>query len=418
MQNLFAAVLAISTVKSIGSVIAVLTLIAFIVYVAVNIRSGRPEVGSEVELAPNRKPYFDDDGLEGPRLTRVLITSFLLLGVTAIGLPLYWLNEPSRQEGAVQMFQDVFETRGSRLFAPTAEGGYNCAGCHGPEGVGGTAPPFTLSGPDGDFDATVVWRAPALNTVLLRFSKQEVRDILVYGRPGTPMPAWGVAGGGPLTDQQLDELVAYIESIQIPYEDAQAAAVGELRKALGLGANDPIDYDDPATGKAIFNLGLDTGFAGGSYSCARCHTKGASIVPGSQLPENADLSLHAGFPDGSGAFGFSLRYPVVPRQFLSMEDLIDFVSAGSVEHLLYGQRGQGSGRMPGFGDNPNTPDVEDDGMFPPEMVKAVATYEANLHLEDAAGDDGVPATEAARQASDATSTTTSTTAAPETDGES
>jgi mono/diheme cytochrome c family protein len=413
MLNLFPTVLAISTVKSIGSVIAVLTLIAFVIYVAVNVRQGRPEVGSEVELAANRKPYFDDEGLEGPRLQRSLVTAFLLLGVCAIGLPLYWLAEPSRQEGAVATFQDVFVTRGSRLFAPTAEGGYNCAGCHGPEGVGGTAPPFTLTGADGDFDATVVWRAPALNTVLLRYSKQEVRNVLVYGRPGTPMPAWGVAGGGPLTDQQLDELVAYIDSIQIPSEEAQANAVSELRKTLGLGPNDPIDYDDPATGKAIFNLGLDDGFAGGSYSCARCHTKGASIVPGSQLPANADLSVHAGFPDGSGAFGFSLRYPVVPRQFLTMEDLIEFVNAGSVENLLYGQRGQGSGRMPGFGDNPNTPEVEGDGMYPPEMVKAVAEYEANLHLEDeaAGGEDGVPADAAARQASDATSTTTSTTAA-------
>jgi mono/diheme cytochrome c family protein len=412
MLNLFPTVLAISTVKSIGSVIAVLTLIAFVIYVAVNVRQGRPEVGSEVELAANRKPYFDDEGLEGPRLQRSLVTAFLLLGVCAIGLPLYWLAEPSRQEGAVATFQDVFVTRGSRLFAPTAEGGYNCAGCHGPEGVGGTAPPFTLTGADGDFDATVVWRAPALNTVLLRYSKEEVRNVLVYGRPGTPMPAWGVAGGGPLTDQQLDELVAYIDSIQIPSEEAQANAVSELRKTLGLGPNDPIDYDDPATGKAIFNLGLDDGFAGGSYSCARCHTKGASIVPGSQLPANADLSAHSGFPDGSGAFGFSLRYPVVPRQFLTMEDLIDFVNVGSVENLLYGQRGQGSGRMPGFGDNPNTPEVEADGMYPPEMVKAVAEYEANLHLDDAAGgEDGVPASAAARQASDATSTTTSTAAA-------
>jgi mono/diheme cytochrome c family protein len=408
MVNLIPAVLAISTVKSIGSVIAVLSMIGFVWYVAVNVRAGRPEVGSEIELAPNRKPYYDDEGLEGPRLTRSLVWAFLLLGVSAIGLPLYWLAEPSRQEGAVELFDEIFINRGSKLFAPTAEGGYDCAGCHGPEGVGGAAP-YTLTDGEGEFDASVNWRAPALDTVLLRFSTDEVRDILVYGRPGTPMPAWGVEGGGPLTEQQIDELVAYIASIQISSDEAKQQAENALRDALGLAAGAPIDYSDPATGAAIFNLGMDDGTAGGAFSCARCHTKGSSIVPGSQQPANADLSLHAGFPTGSGAFGFSLRYPVVPRQFLNLEELIDFLNAGSVKNLLYGQRGQGSGRMPGFGDNPNTPDVEGDGMFPAEMVDAVARYEANLHLEDGAPDDGVPADAAAQQATDATSTTSSST---------
>ena len=188
-----------------------------------------------------------------------------------------------------------------------------------------------------------------------------------------------------------------------------------LRNDLDLEDGADIDWDDPAVGEAIFNLGLEDGIAGGAFSCARCHTKGASIVPGSELPLGADLSLHAGFPAGSGAFGFSLRYPVVPRQFLTMEDLIDFLNAGSVKNLLYGQRGQGSGRMPGFGDNPNTVDVTDDGMFPYEMVEAVAEYEANLHLEDAANgaDDGVADDDAPTTRITAPPTTTSTTAAPE-----
>ena len=51
---------------------------------------------------------------------------------------------------------------------------------------------FTITDADNEFVATVNWQAPALNTVLLRFSEDEVRNILVYGRPGTPMPAWGL----------------------------------------------------------------------------------------------------------------------------------------------------------------------------------------------------------------------------------
>jgi mono/diheme cytochrome c family protein len=407
MNLLLGTVLAASTVKSIGAVIAVITGIGFVWYVAVNIRAGRDEVASEIELAPNRKPYYDDEGLEGPRLTRALSTGLVLLGVVAVGLPLYWLNEPARMDGAVDVFDQTFVNRGAKLFAPTADGGYNCAGCHGDAGVGASAP-YTLTDADAEFVASVSWQAPALNTVLLRYSKDEVRDILVYGRPGTPMPAWGAEGGGPLTEQQIDELIAYLDSIQMSSDDAKAQVEAAIRTDLGLAEGAFIDYTDPVVGQTIFNLGLEKGTAGGAYSCARCHTKGASIVAGSQEPVDADLSDYVGFPDGSGAFGFSLDYPVVPRQFLSIDALIEFLHKGSEFGILYGQRGQGSGRMPGFGDNPDDEDdprddAEDDGMFTDGMISAVACYEASLGGESVPGCAPVPA-------ASTSSTSTSTTA--------
>jgi mono/diheme cytochrome c family protein len=413
MVDLSHAVLAASTVKSLGAVIAVIVTIGFVAYILVNVRQGRPEVSSEVELAPNRQPPMDDETMEGPRLTRALQTGMVLLAVVAIGLPLYWLGEPSREEGAVANYNKTFAARGATLFAPTAQGGYNCAGCHGAGGVGGVAPPFTLSDTNAKFVASVSWYAPALNTVLLRFSKDEVKDVLTYGRPGTPMPAWGVAGGGALTDQQLDDLVAYIESIQIPYKEARQQVEAGVRKQLGLAEDAKIDYTDPRVGQALFNLGLGDGpakgTASGAYSCARCHTKGASILPGSQEPANADLSAFAGFPDGSGAFGPSLRYPIVPRQFLTLPDLTEFLAKGTVANMLYGQRGFGTGRMPGFGDNPNTTEDLTDGMYSPEMIAAVATYEANLHNDGSANNLPGGGTEAPFTYLQATTTTASTT---------
>jgi mono/diheme cytochrome c family protein len=319
-----------------------------------------------------------------------------------VGLPLYWLAEPGRQSGAIETFDQTFINRGAKLFAPTDDGGYNCAGCHGAEGVGGQAPPFTLTDTDGEFVATVTWRAPALDTVLLRFSEEELRQILVYGRPGTPMPAWGTEGGGPLTTQQIDELIAYIASIQIGSDEAKAQVESALREELGLGKGDRIDYTDLEVGKALFNLGMESGEAGGAYACARCHTKGASFRYGTVEPADADLSEYAGFPDGSGAFGFDLTGGVVPRQFLTIDDLIEFLHDGSEFGLLYGQRGQGTGRMPSFGDNPDDPDdpdddVDDDGMFTDGMLRAVALYEASLGSSsgsgvDAEGADGATGT--------------------------
>lgn len=407
MTLLLSTVLAASTVKSIGALIAVIVGIGFVVYAIANIRAGRQEVASEIELAANRKPYYSDEEMEGPKLERALSTGLILLAVVAIGLPLYWLNEPGRQSGAVETFDEIFVNRGEDLFAPTADGGYNCAGCHGAGGSGGAAP-FTIADDEGEFVATVSWKAPALDTVLLRYSEDEVRDVLVYGRPGTPMPAWGEEGGGPLTAQQIDELVAYIASIQITSDEAKESVAGALRAELGLDEDAEIDYDDPATGEALFNLGLSDGFAGGAYSCARCHTKGASFADGDYEPADADLSDYAGYEDGSGAFGFSLTSAVIPRQFLSIDDLAEFLTAGSEYGVLYGQRGIGSGRMPGYGDNPNTEDEEGDGMFTEDMIRAVACYEASLGGERVAGCRS-PVADTSEEAD--ASTTTTTTAA-------
>ena len=46
------------------------------------------------------------------------------------------------------------------------------------------------------------------------------------------MPAWGVAGGGALNDQQVQNLVDYIQSIQISPDEAQQAAKDELAKMM------------------------------------------------------------------------------------------------------------------------------------------------------------------------------------------
>lgn len=377
------AVLAASTVTVVGAVIAAIILIGFVIYVALNVRGGRAEAGSEIELAPNRKPYLDDEQLETSKLDRTLRWALISLVIVAVGLPLYWLNEPSRQSGAVEGFQSKFVSRGEQIYTE----GSQCENCHGPDGTGGQAP-YTITDADNQFVAQVNWRAPALNTALLRFTRDEVTFVINYGRPFSPMPGWGASvNKGPLNEQQISNVVDYLESIQLSPEEAQREAQVALAAKLGLldqGETDDdvidaalakIDYTDPETGKALFNL--DT-VAGGAYACARCHTRGWSIIPDSIEPANADLSDYRGFPDGSGALGPNLTGGLVPRQFASVEELALFVSTGSVDGEAYGNNGIGSGKMPGFGDNPNTENVENDGMMTQDMIEAIARYEASL----------------------------------------
>lgn len=346
---------------AIAWVLTLILVIGWIVYAAFNSRSARTELGSEIELAPNRKEYYDDEELEGRRLELVQFIGVLLLVVIVIGLPLYWVFEPSRQAGATEGARSRLEGWGAGLFAPTADGGFNCAGCHGGMTATGGSAPFTITDdPTGEVRA-VTWNAPALNNVFYRFDADEVTYIITYGRPGSPMAAWGIDGGGPLNSQQIESLVAYLESIQIPREDCNPeeegdplcptghlpAAQQERIEAAARQAVKDGEYD--SYGEALFNLEL----AGGSYSCARCHTPGWSW---------GDPGVPA-----SGAFGWNLTGSVTPIHFPLTQDMIDFVSAGSENGTLFANQGQGSGRMPAFG-----------AVLTDEQIEAIVEYVRGL----------------------------------------
>lgn len=400
MTPVTSAVLAASTVEAIGTVIALVAVAGFVVYAAFNIRAGREEVGSEIELAANLKPYLDDDELETKKLDRTLTFGLAMLAVVGIGLPAYWLAEPGRIDGAIEEFDRVFVSRGEELYTEGAQ----CNACHGPDGVGGVAT-HTILDEDNEFVAQVDWQAPALDTVLLRHDREEVAFILNHGRPFSPMPAWGAPGGGPLTEQQIDNLIDYLESIQLTPEEARTAVEGELRSTLGLDDGEEIDYGSLETGEALFNLGRDSGFAGGAYSCGRCHTRGWSIGADSAEPDTADLGDFVDFPDGSGAFGPPLLSGIIPRQFANITTLAEFLHAGTVDGEAYGQNGLAKqGQMPGFGDNPNTEDDTEDGMFTAEMIESIARYVESL-AEDFEADlePTQPAAQGDDSAGDATS---------------
>ncbi len=363
-----------SPAAAIGWTIAVVAILGFVVALLINMRRGKAEVGSEITLAPNRKPYLSDEELEGKKLDRTLGAGLVMLAMISLALPLYWLYEPARQEGAVERRSEEAIHYGEVIYTTKAQ----CSACHGPEGVGG-AKTTPILNESGDFVATVTWQAPALNTVLYRYSKDEVKFILEYGRGNTPMPAWGALGGGPLTDQQLDNVIAYLQSIQLPAEEAKAALTKEIEKVCAPDAEQRCTIPDPASpngevkyatlGQALFQLGLYDGFAGGAYSCGRCHTKGWSY----------------GEPEvtGGGALGPNLTGGSEIRQFELPQSQVDFVSKGSELGKRYGRNGNGSGQMPGFGLNPNAEEADavmqtNQVMLTQEQIAAVVEYERSL----------------------------------------
>ncbi|MCU1393598.1 MAG: hypothetical protein JWM34_2026 [Ilumatobacteraceae bacterium] len=350
-----------SLTVSLAYILLAILVVGFIVYAVASRTAARPELGSEIELAANRKPYYPDEILEGRRLERVQFIGLLFLVVSVIGLPLYWILEPSRQEGA-QAFSDKRAIGwGKDLFKVTSEGGFNCAGCHGGMKASGGSASYAITDPKTNLVTSVNWNAPALNTVLYRFDEDEVRFILVYGRPFSPMSPWGLAGGGPMNDQQIDTLIAYLHSIQIPRvgcaaneTDPLVCPTGTLppdkQAEIAQAAQASVDSGRYKTlGEALFNLDLDSG----AYSCARCHTQGWSYGdPGKPA---------------QGAMGPNLTAGATDAHFPNEADQIDFVSKGSETGKKYGLQSQGSGRMPAFGN-----------MLTQEQIKLIVEYVRSL----------------------------------------
>ena len=340
-----------STTRTIGFLIAILVTLGMIVYLMLQSRVAKPEIGSEVELAPNRKQYHDDEVLEGRVLNRNLFLGLGLIAIVAVTLPLYWLQEPSQLSGAEGRFDEISRSRGEEQFLPAAEGGLGCADCHGGmEATGGSAQ-HVITDANGNFVEQVDWKAPALNLLMSRYDEDEVREILVYGRTFSPMPAWGVEGNGPLNEQQIGDLIAYIQSIQLTGDalDEEIAQVAdEVDRSLEAG-------EFAGEGEALFNLGLENGFAGGAYACGRCHTPGGSygqpgLEGGGALGPNL-RNVEAQFPGGAAGFAAQL----------------DFVTIGSENGVPYGEQGIGSGAMPAFGQ-----------MYTEDQLRAVVDYERNL----------------------------------------
>jgi mono/diheme cytochrome c family protein len=70
---------------------------------------------------------------------------------------------------------------------------------------------------------------------------------------------------------------------------------------------------------------------------------------------------------GQGAFGWNLTGGAVNNHFANQSELTQFVKNGSEYGKLYGRNGQGSGRMPGFGN-----------LLTNEQIDAILEYVRSL----------------------------------------
>ncbi len=196
--------------------VTVLAVVAGIAWLGVMLVAALRNRGSE-EVPPNLQPGIDDQQLETRRLEKTQKAAIAFSAFLTIALPLYFLSEPSRQAGFVEEFAQASVDRGVELVA-AAPVGFDCFACHGPLGAGGSAQfvePRT--------GVRVSWAAPRLDDIFYRYSEDEVAYWITFGRANTPMPAWGLAGGGPMNEHQVQDIVNYLMTIQ----RSQAEVVNE-----------------------------------------------------------------------------------------------------------------------------------------------------------------------------------------------
>lgn len=357
--------LAASTERSIAIVLLAIVVVGWAIYVFVNIRQAKAEAGSEIELAPNRGNLPDDEELEGRRLEKVQAFGVLMLLIMALVLPVYWMLEGGRRSGAETSFSEAAVIRGEAV-ATDAE----CTDCHGADLGGARFAPVVLDighqfSDKGSFVINTTWEAPSLDDVFTRFDTDaetldevtEVRQILVYGRG--VMPAWGLEGGGPYNDQQIDDLVAWLWDNRIDQGDdnntearARAQARYEAEYAAQLAENSSVTQ-----GEVLFDL-----------HCARCHTPRWPGRGPAQLPNNGGTVEVLPGPDGAGRYGPALNSVSLRRLFPEFEDHVSFITDGAADNVPYGQFARlGNYGMPGFGK-----------VLDEAEIRAIAAYERSL----------------------------------------
>ncbi|HXF57976.1 MAG TPA: cytochrome c [Actinomycetota bacterium] len=160
----------------------------------------------ELDVPQAMKPGPSDADLEKPLLEKHILSSVVFTLVMALSLSVIWFQEPETNADDIRHMQAESVERGRLISLPGSEEnqlGFNCVRCHGPGLRGGT----------NVYEGKIV-AVPDLTTVCQRLTIDQIVQTIAEGRPGTDMPSWSVRFAGAMHDQQIQDLVNYILSIQ------------------------------------------------------------------------------------------------------------------------------------------------------------------------------------------------------------
>lgn len=160
--------------------------------------------GRELSIVPKSQAPapFEPPWLERS-LDRHYAWGLVFMAVLIVAFPVYRWREPGLRSNAKAEQQTSYTRSGQALFSQ------NCASCHGEAATGGSTAP-TL-------DAS---------QFLGSTSDEQIRLLVAGGVSGTSMSAWSLDFGGPLTDQQIAQVTAYLRSLE-----TKAPSIPDWRKS-------------------------------------------------------------------------------------------------------------------------------------------------------------------------------------------
>lgn len=220
----------------------------------------------------------------------MLLAVFVLIGA-------YFLKSGEIQQSGVQNQLEQRITRGQGIYTNL------CYDCHGPDGQGISGAGLPLNTPANKYEALI---AEDPSGTKLKERSFALRRVIERGRVKPAgqisMPPWLRSEGGPLNDEQVQQILAFIQW-GTPDEWADVVV---LREELGLAV-------EPQTPKPVVVSGADGGKAltqaNAQQACTTCHSFDAnkpSLLPlapnlsdyGVKGPINAELQkLKASDPD-------------------------------------------------------------------------------------------------------------------------
>ena len=279
-----------------------IVVVAFVLGALLLFRLATRPAKSRTEAVPAAlRPGDTDDVLESDRLGKIQRWGAIASVAFAVFITIYWVAEPGRMRSKELEFAKLSVERGHNYFHDeevVIHGQLiipmHCSDCHGIDAAGGTNDYL-----DPNIGEVRTVQVPELRTIFARYPEPPslttrgfIFETIQRGRPGTDMPTWGNQFGGPLTDQQIDDIVNYLESIQ-----------------------ETPTIEPGADGASLF-----------AQFCAACHGQ-----------------------SGSGGSGPAMQGGSEVAQFPELADHIAFVIEGSRPGAAYGTSGQGTGGMPGWG---------------------------------------------------------------------
>ena len=205
--------------------------------------------------------------------------------IVVVLLAVVYLGEDARMAHEVEAQQGKLIARGARLYVTY------CSGCHGQRGEGlpGIYPPLNVedlwSGKE-----DLAFYGTLHDYIALNISA---------GHPSQNMPSWADEFGGPLRNDQVEDLTQFVLNWMGPQPEGVRVEAAELVPVV-------VEVEPDPSGEPAAEPGQDTSRGGSLFAsaCARCHGANASgtdlgpTLVGAQAMGKDDSALHDTIANG------------------------------------------------------------------------------------------------------------------------